>query len=340
MSTWRQHMPEGMILRSENSASNLSDPGDELSLANYCAEHAPEIKGNAVPVPLAVFNDYASWFVEQAGREGRGRDGAPPRASGTARFTLELENGEVVKARRVVMAIGVSHFSYVPAPFSQLPPELVLPHVALRPPRRVRRPGRHHHRRGPVGARDRRAAPRARRDRAVPRATPAGSDGTACPIPPDRPLGERLRMPAAGMGAGWEPWLFEHLPRVFRRLPAEERVRIATQRFGPTGAWWLRPRVEGIVPLLLGRVVRSVHPEEGGVRLEVDGPDGHETYQSNHVIAATGYKVDLDRLTFLDSALRDQLELSGRSPVLGKGFESSVPGCTSSAWRRRRATGR
>ena len=71
--------------------------------------------------------------------------------------------------------------------------------------------------------------------------------------------------------------------------------------------------------------MRSVHPEAGGVRLEVDGPDGHETYRTDHVIAATGYKVDLARLTFMDPALRDELEMSGPSPVLGKGFESSVP---------------
>ena len=96
MSTWRQHMPEGMILRSENSASNLSDPDDDLSLANYCAEHAPDIKGNTVPVPSSVFNDYASWFVERRG-EGRGRDGSPPRQAERGPSPSRWENGEVVR---------------------------------------------------------------------------------------------------------------------------------------------------------------------------------------------------------------------------------------------------
>jgi predicted ATP-grasp superfamily ATP-dependent carboligase len=323
MSTWRDHMPKGMTLRSENSASNLSDPQDELTLASYCAEHAPDIQGNATPVPLAVFNDYASWFVEQAGikvenemvRRLSRREGG---------FTLELENGEVVRSRRVVVATGVSHFSYVPEPYSQLPAELCS-HTS-RFDRLDGFAGQDVTIIG-VGQSARETAALLHEQGATVRCLAQTSwirwDGP--PIPPHRPLLERLRMPEAGMGPGWDPWLFEHLPRGFRLLPAEERVRLSTQRFGPTGGWWLRPRVEGVVPLLLGRVVRSVHPDADGIRLEVDGPDGHETYRSDHVIAATGYKVDLTKLTFMDTPLRDELVLSGPSPVLHKGFESSVP---------------
>jgi predicted ATP-grasp superfamily ATP-dependent carboligase len=323
MSTWRDHMPKGMTLRSENAASNLSDPRGELTLADYCADHAPDIQGNATPVPLSVFNDYASWFVEQAGvkvenemvRRLSRRDGG---------FTLELENGEVVRSRRVVMATGVSHFAYVPQPYSELPAELCS-HTS-RFDRLDGFAGKDVTIIG-VGQSARETAALLNEHGATVRCLAQTSwirwDGP--PIAPDRSLIERLRLPEAGMGAGWEPWLFEHLPREFRLLPAEERVRLSTQRFGPTGGWWLRPRVEGVVPLLLGRVVRSLHPEADGVRIEVDGPDGHETYRSDHIIAATGYRVDLRRLTFMDAALRDELRMSGPSPVLGRGFESSVP---------------
>ncbi len=307
MSTWREHMPEGMTLRSENSASNLSDPRCELTLASYCADHAPDIRGNATPVPLAVFNEYASWFVQQAGV--RVEDEMVRRLSRrNGGFTLELEKGDVVRSRRAVMATGVSHFSYVPEPYAQLPPELCS--HSSRFDRLDGFVGQDVTIIG-VGQSARETAALLHEHGATVRCLAQTSwirwDGP--PIAADRSLVERLRLPEAGLGAGWDPWLLEHLPRGFRMLPAEERVRLSTQRFGPTGGWWLRPRVEGVVPLLLGRVVRSVHPEAGGVRLEVDGPDGHETYRSDHVIAATGYKVDLARLTFMDPALRDELEI-------------------------------
>jgi hypothetical protein len=44
------------------------------------------------------------------------------------------------------------------------------------------------------------------------------------------------------------------------------------------------------------------------------------------VIAATGYKVALTRLKFLDGALRSQIRDVADTPILNRQFESSVPG--------------
>jgi hypothetical protein len=44
------------------------------------------------------------------------------------------------------------------------------------------------------------------------------------------------------------------------------------------------------------------------------------------VIAATGYKVDIDRLKFLNSEIRSQLKIVNGAPVLSARFESSIPG--------------
>ena len=46
----------------------------------------------------------------------------------------------------------------------------------------------------------------------------------------------------------------------------------------------------------------------------------------DHVIAATGYRVDLQRLAFLDSALRNRIRSVAETPVLNRNFESSVKG--------------
>jgi hypothetical protein len=47
---------------------------------------------------------------------------------------------------------------------------------------------------------------------------------------------------------------------------------------------------------------------------------------ADHVIAATGYQVDLDRLTFLPEGIRSQLATVGKTPAVGHDFQSSVPG--------------
>jgi len=44
------------------------------------------------------------------------------------------------------------------------------------------------------------------------------------------------------------------------------------------------------------------------------------------VIAATGYRVSLDRLAFLSSGVRSKLRAVNDTPVLSSAFESSVPG--------------
>jgi thioredoxin reductase len=50
-------------------------------------------------------------------------------------------------------------------------------------------------------------------------------------------------------------------------------------------------------------------------RLEVD-----------HVIAATGYKAAVSRLSFIDQSLQAQVRTVAEAPVLDRQFESSVPG--------------
>jgi hypothetical protein len=48
--------------------------------------------------------------------------------------------------------------------------------------------------------------------------------------------------------------------------------------------------------------------------------------EADHVIAATGYKVDVHRLPFLGPPIFERLRLVGKTPRLTINFESSVPG--------------
>jgi thioredoxin reductase len=60
--------------------------------------------------------------------------------------------------------------------------------------------------------------------------------------------------------------------------------------------------------------------------MQVQGPDGIETVGTDHVIAATGYKVDLNRLDYLGQDLKQSIAREGGAPVLDSRFETSVPG--------------
>ena len=58
----------------------------------------------------------------------------------------------------------------------------------------------------------------------------------------------------------------------------------------------------------------------------MSGPDGDREIVSDHVIAGTGYEVDVDRIPFLDPALCSSITRIERAPRLSRSFESSVPG--------------
>jgi thioredoxin reductase len=64
-------------------------------------------------------------------------------------------------------------------------------------------------------------------------------------------------------------------------------------------------------------MVRLQLTEQGGVR---------STLVADHLIAATGYKVSLSKLSFLAEPLRRQICSIDDTPVLSRSFETSVKG--------------
>jgi hypothetical protein len=66
----------------------------------------------------------------------------------------------------------------------------------------------------------------------------------------------------------------------------------------------------------------TAQQNEHGCELVLD--DG-ATREVDHVLLATGFRVDLRRLPLLEDVV-DQVRLSEGSPVLREGYESSVPG--------------
>src|SRR5260370_5579685 len=130
MSFWESNMPKGMLLRSPLEGSHLSDPGGALSLEAYEAA-----KGNplAAPFPLHRFTDYGRWFQNHVAPDldSRKIDRVEKNGSG---FQLTLQDGENLKARRVVIAAGIMPFAWHPQEFRSLPSALAShasPHTDL-----------------------------------------------------------------------------------------------------------------------------------------------------------------------------------------------------------------
>ena len=75
----------------------------------------------------------------------------------------------------------------------------------------------------------------------------------------------------------------------------------------------------------LGVSITEASLQDGRVSLQLrDSAGTTNTLSADHVIAATGYKPDLQRLTFLDSGILGEIRCVGQTPVLSSNFESTV----------------
>ncbi|PYP94460.1 MAG: hypothetical protein DMD34_08575 [Gemmatimonadetes bacterium] len=86
---------------------------------------------------------------------------------------------------------------------------------------------------------------------------------------------------------------------------------------------WLRSRVFGKVTLRERRTVARLDEAPG--KLTATLSDGAKV-RADHVILATGYTVDVNKLTMIHPSLRAEIETHRASPILSHWFESSVPG--------------
>lgn len=324
MSLWRDSMPAGMFLKSQGFASNLSDPDGTHTLAAFCAATGRPYADYGLPVPISTFIAYGQWFADQAVGEVEETRVARITAEPGC-FELTLATGEVARARRVAVAAGVEHFAWMPAELAGLP-ACIATHASAHADMSVFA-GQKIVVLGAGQAALETAALLHEQGTGVQivmrKAAPVWN---GMPLAADRPLVQRLQEPEAGLGSGWGTWFYSRYPELFRRLPEATRTYRARTALGPAGASWLRPRVEGEIPILGSRQLRWAKGTAGGITLGLDGPGGREELSVDHVIAATGFRADVSRLGFLGERVRAGLRTVARTPVVGKDYQSSVPG--------------
>ncbi|MGH3279544.1 MAG: NAD-binding protein, partial [Trebonia sp.] len=133
-----------------------------------------------------------------------------------------------------------------------------------------------------------------------------------------------LKRPVVQLCEGWH-CAFWNTPSAFRALPEGYRIKKAHTVLGPAGAWWLKDRIDGVINVLANCGVKEAVAKGSGVRLVLDGP-GQPEVDADHVIAGTGFRVDLKRLPFLPEHLCSAVKTVDNHPVVSRSGETSVPG--------------
>jgi hypothetical protein len=316
MEFWERQMPEGMFLRSAWEATHIAHPDGALSLDEYEKHLGRRLSR---PMPLPDFVAYGRWFQEAAVPElDRRRVVRLDRSRGGLEVTLD--DGERVRAQRVVMAVGLSGFGWLPRAFRGLPGELVShssDHASLRSfaGKRI----------AVVGAGQSAVESAALLDEIGADVELLARADAIRWLPTARdsrlpPLARRLLYPPTDVGPPPLNWIVA-VPELFRLVPSPLQGRVAHRCIRPAAADWLHDRVGGI-RVTTGVIVGECVASDGDVRLRLS--DGSER-AVDHVLLATGYRVDIRRLTLLGE-ITLRLETQDGMPRLDRGLESSVTG--------------
>ena len=325
MDSWLAHMPKGMMLKSDGFASNIDDPGESFTLGHFCAERSIEYSDSGAPVRLDTFSAYGLAFCQRMVPELEDKFVVDVERIADA-FRLHLADGEMLTARRIVLAVGITHFAELPANLANLPPEFLshsYDHHSLEPlkGRSIVVIG------GGASATDIAALLHevgaqvqlvARQESLVFHNKSMGKS---------RSWWQQIRHPRSGLGPGLKSRFFANSAGIFHHLPERFRLHAVRTHLGPAGGWFIKDKVVGRVATLCGYIPQRAEVKDGKVHLHVRSAQGTEReVVADHIIAATGYKVDVERLKFLSKEIREKIKTVDRTPILSSAFESSVPG--------------
>jgi FAD-dependent urate hydroxylase len=315
MSFWRE-MPKGMLLRSNWTATCIADYRGPLALDAYLRATGQHF---GRPVPLARFIEYGEWVQRQVAPEVDRRTVVNVARNGGG-FELRMDDGETVRAARVVVAAGIAPFARRPAAFRALPGELASHTGTHRDLSRFS---------------GRRVVVVGGGQSALETAALLHESGADVEVLVRK---EHLTWLHGGkyhrMLGRWAPLVYAPtdvgpmglsrvvaVPDLFRRLPRAVQEPAARRSIRPAGAQWLVDRLRD-VPIRLGWDVGRAEPVGGGLRVVSTTGD---TRTADHLIYGTGYQVDISRYPFLSAELVHDIRRVDGYPVLRPGLESSVP---------------
>jgi len=332
MQSWATQMPAEMLLKSDGFASSLSSGSVPFTLEDFCKLTGRSYHATQIPVPVQDFIAYGKEFARRFVPNLEEQNVASvDRVDGLFRVTLA--NGDSFLTRHVIVATGVSLFQYMPPDLAHLPKEMVTHTTAHRlfehfAGHDVTVLGR--------GASSLNAAAALHE---------AGSRVTLLTRkfkihfhetgdPEKRSLLQRVLHPSSPLGHSLRSWISSTAPGLMRALPGPLRDLVIYKHLGPAGGATLRERVQGKFPVLLGWTIASAELIEAPnatdrrIKLTLTNAEGDaREHITSHIIAGTGFRVDMNRYRFLNDAVRAGIDCRrDGSPVLSSKFETSVKG--------------
>jgi FAD-dependent urate hydroxylase len=321
MQFWRD-MPPEMYLKSSASATNICTPENFITLNQYLSERGLDPEAVCAVAEFARYGQYIQMkniseidnvnvnFVHRLENK----------------FYLTTDTGEIVESNHVVIAVGLKAFSRIPGELSRIGKQFVshsYEHSTFEPFR-----GKTVYVIGGGQSALQSAALLHEAGSHVEVFVRGLKISFSTRMPEKRSLLEKLRHPESGLGVGLKNRLIETFPSLISYTPGRWRIKFVKTYLGPSVAWWLLDRVTNKFPIHYDLVLKSadVIGEKLRVRFR-DGKTGEiATVLCDHLIAGTGFEVDIDRLQFLCPDLRCLITQTERSARLDKFFQSSVPG--------------
>ena len=308
MDYWKNHMPKEMYLRS--ACDWHLDADNEDTILKYLAAQNLS-PADVEPLSLEFYLGYVNWFQSQKGLAPRPATVTRLSRAGDS-FLAVLDNGSAIEAQKVVLGVGLRHFKNIPAEYKTLFPA-----------------DRFHHTADLIdfsALKDKHVLIVGGRQSAFEWAALLHEEGAQ-----EVQLTYRHDTPA------FEPsdwtWVNPILqdmvdqPAWFRNLTQEEKDAVSKRM-------WREGRLK-LEPWLVRRISKEnivLHPqthvtacEQTPAALKITLSD-NSALMIDHVILATGYKVDLAQIPMLTAGnFADQINTKNGFPVLDEGFQSSIP---------------
>lgn len=313
MDFWKSNMPRDMILRS--ACDWHVDPLDIHTIENYLQAQNLTV-ADVEPLSRDFYLDYARWFQNEKQIEVTPAFVQRLDHTGDANgpFKATLDDGESITARNAVVALGFRYFKNIPDELTKMIPS-----------------GRFSHTCDLVDfdlLRGKRCLIIGGRQSAFEWAALLRENGAAAVH-----VSHRHETPAFEK-SDWS-WVAPMVDRVvenpgwFRNLAPKEREELG-RRFWAEGRlklepWlWSRIQNDTIEIWPKSRLVSCNASPTGELTVNLDTG---ARLTIDHIVLATGYKVNIDKVPFLaDGAILGKLRLRDGYPVLDEHLQSSIPG--------------
>jgi lysine/ornithine N-monooxygenase len=313
MDFWKQHMPKAMLLRSR--CDWHLDPLDEHTIERYL-ETQDRRPADVEPLSLEFYLDYCDWFTKQKEIEivDARVDCLDYVENGEPSFVATLSNGETITADRVVVAVGFGYFANSPDHLRSLLPEGTFSHTSeLSDFSRLE---------------GKRVLIVGGRQSAFEWAALMHEAGA-------KAIQLCYRHPTPSFEESDWAWVAGAVhniatkPGWFRNLSQTERDQINRRQWSEGRLKlepWLAPRITNDKTTLFPESEIVACDELTDGTLGVTLSNGR-ALNVDHVILATGYKVDVTRIPFLSKGnVFARLHTLNGFPTLDDHLESSIPG--------------